>query len=342
MDFNQHELYDRIRGNILNKDVGEEYKEFILKNKRRQKTKVLVAAVLAVILGALGYKITNTSFIDSFNSTIIILTISEVILGIATLSYLEPSETKRKNSDSSESIYEVKRELEQKLFELSAILHRQLKTETQNFTDADKEQVISNIQAKLESEALSEYVSGLKQIVALKTKEEVLEGQFGRITTRLSMEVDNLAKRGNLNLFLGIMTTLIGLGVLAYSVFSPPSTHSPEELLVYFVPRVSLVLLIEVFAYFFLRLYKQSLTEIKYFQNEITNIQTKQLATSLSNSHKDPNSTSQLIEKLSSTERNFILNKDQTTVDLERERLTNQANANALNTLKEALTNKKQ
>src|SRR5574339_301622 len=55
-----------------------------------------------------------------------------------------------------------------------------------------------------------------------------------------------------------------GWRVLGYAVFNPPATVAAPELLSYFVPRVSLVVLIEVFAYFFLRLYKQSLNEIKY------------------------------------------------------------------------------
>lgn len=36
--------------------------------------------------------------------------------------------------------------------------------------------------------------------------------------------------------------------------------------------------MIELFAYFFLSLYRTSLQKIKYFQNELTNIEAKQIA----------------------------------------------------------------
>ncbi len=45
-----------------------------------------------------------------------------------------------------------------------------------------------------------------------------------------------------------------------------------------FVVRVSLPIFMQVFAYFFLRLYRYGLFEIKYFQNEITSAQLRIIA----------------------------------------------------------------
>ena len=89
-------------------------------------------------------------------------------------------------------------------------------------------------------------------------------------------EVSALSRRGNLNLSLGIATTIIGLIILGYFVLEIDSI--PEDkmaFIAHFIPRLSLVVLIEVFAYFFLKLYKSSLSEIKYFQNEMTNAEAK-------------------------------------------------------------------
>ena len=77
-----------------------------------------------------------------------------------------------------------------------------------------------------------------------------------------------------------------------------------------FFPRFSLVTIIELFSYFFLRLYKQAIDEIKYFQNEITNIDLKMLAASITQK-LCPNDPSVIIAALSSTERNFLVPKDQ-------------------------------
>lgn len=341
MDANEHRLYDRIRSNISSEELGEEYERFIKTNKRR-KTLTWLALLTGILVSTfIIAKIINPSLLNSFDSTLIIISIMALSSGTAILSYLEPSSRLKSNSTPADNAKRLK-SVEKQLFELRLGLHRQKKDETQNFTAADKEKVISNIQAKLESEALSEYTLGIKQILENTTKAAVLEEQFDKTTLRLSLEIDNLAKRGNLNLFLGILTTLIGLSALAYSVFNSPNTQSPEELLVYFIPRVSLVLLIEVFAYFFLRLYKQSLTEIKYFQNEITNVEAKKIATNIATTNKTPKLINRLVDIMSKTERNFILNKDQTTIELERERLSNKTNISALNTLKSAITNKKQ
>jgi hypothetical protein len=341
MDYNEHRLHDQIKNNILNDDLGEEYKKFLLNTKKRSRFRIALIVIASVVVSAVGYNFSKFALFDSFSSAMVTVSTIAAILGFVTLSYLEPSGSKRKNSDSSSSSEELKAYFDRQLFELRLLIHSQQKSEAQNFSDADKERVIGNIQAKLESEALGDYISGIKQILAGKSKEEVLESQFNNITRRLSTEVNDLAKRGNLNLFLGIMTTLIGLCALGYSVFYSPETHAPEELLVYFVPRVSLVLLIEIFAYFFLRLYKQSLSEIKYFQNEITNIESRQLAVSITSNDKNPELMSRIVENLSCTERNFILNKDQTTVELERERLSGNANASVLSALKDVLINKK-
>ena len=75
------------------------------------------------------------------------------------------------------------------------------------------------------------------------------------------------------------------------------------------------MLLIEAFAYFFLNLYKQSLSGIKYFQNEITNIETKLTAAVLSLASGNAEQLQHIIQRLADSERNFILEKGQRTVD---------------------------
>lgn len=103
--------------------------------------------------------------------------------------------------------------------------------------------------------------------------------QFDAARSRLAQEVSALGRRGNLNLSLGVVTTIVGLIFLGYFVFTAGDpSKDPFDLAVHFVPRLTLVLFIEVFAYFFLRLYKSSLSEIKYFQNEVTNMEAKYIA----------------------------------------------------------------
>ncbi|MNG20679.1 hypothetical protein D3C84_1049540 [compost metagenome] len=94
-----------------------------------------------------------------------------------------------------------------------------------------------------------------------------------------------------------------------------------KELFLSFAPRVMLVIFIEMFAYFFLRLYKQGLSEIKYFQNELTNVESKIIALEVCYLNSDSHAMATVIDALSKTERNFVLEKDQTTIEIEKSRL---------------------
>jgi hypothetical protein len=100
----------------------------------------------------------------------------------------------------------------------------------------------------------------------------------------VSIEISRLGRQANMNLVMGILTAVFGIGLLAYygtgftsrigkmniNALSIPAVFGTE--LLSFLPRLSTVLLIELFAFFFLRLYRGSLAEIKYFQNEATNL----------------------------------------------------------------------
>lgn len=130
---------------------------------------------------------------------------------------------------------------------------------------------------------------------------------FEQTRQRLGEQIFSLQRRGNLNLVLGITITIIGLIILWYYVlFQGFSSHNEEEFLAFFVPRLSLVILIETFAYFFLRLYKASITDIKFFQNELTNIEAKLTAMQLTFPGKNPEERLCILTHLIRTERNPV------------------------------------
>ena len=108
-------------------------------------------------------------------------------------------------------------------------------------------------------------------------------------------------------MLIGISTTIVAAIFLGYTTFGP---HDPFkeliELLPYYIPRVTTIIFIEVFAFFFLKLYKNTLQEIKYFQNELTSIELKKTAfeAALISTHNKP--MEDIISKLIQTERNSI------------------------------------
>ncbi|CAM0118071.1 conserved membrane hypothetical protein [Stenotrophomonas maltophilia] len=188
----------------------------------------------------------------------------------------------------------------------------------------DRKTAVDAIHRKLEEEACAEVFDRLKAEAAQAARRDGLDARLSVTRLRLNQEVQALAKRGNLNLVLGIITTLVGLASLTYAVATAPREVPVDVLSAHFIPRLSLSILIEVFAYFFLKLYKQSLAEIKYFQNELTNVESRSAAVAFALESGEKDIASQIALELSRTERNFVLNKGQTTVELERERISSQ------------------
>lgn len=193
--------------------------------------------------------------------------------------------------------------------------------------DGDRSALVSELMARINSEAGAAVLAELKSQVAANysrdSRDRELLLRFDESRARLAKELEALGRRGNLNLALGAVTTVIGLALLGASVFSE-KTNAARDLWAFvshFVPRLTLVVMIELFAYFFLSLYKASLAEIKYFQNELTNVEAKQVSLRAALSFGDQAMIGDTLAKLAATERNHILTKDQTTVELEKAKI---------------------
>lgn len=195
-----------------------------------------------------------------------------------------------------------------------------------NIEAGDRSELVADLKAQLSAEANAAILSDLKVQVAAGYAADVrdrdLLQRFDESRSRLFKEVEALGRRGNLNLSFGALITLTGLVLLGMSVFSEMSEAKDWWALVsHFVPRLTLVIMIELFAFFFLSLYRTSLEEIKYFQNELTNVEAKQIALRAALSYGDQPMVADIVAKLATTERNHILSKNQTTVELEKTKI---------------------
>ncbi|OOS01248.1 hypothetical protein B0186_03995 [Canicola haemoglobinophilus] len=87
-------------------------------------------------------------------------------------------------------------------------------------------------------------------------------------------------RKSLVNLLLGISSGIIGIGILAfYLTLFPTKTYiSLLEFASEGLPKFSIVLIIEFFSFFFLRLYKKGLEDVKYFHNEATSIEHRFIA----------------------------------------------------------------
>lgn len=156
---------------------------------------------------------------------------------------------------------------------------------------------------------------------------------------RLMRESERLFNRANTNLFIGSITSIIGITFLGYILIGNKNviklsemglTVQLAEYALYYLPRLTLIIFIEVFSYFFLRLYKSTLDDIKYYQNELTNVDSNISALRLSLLLNDAESIKKVSSRLLETERNFILKKGDSTVQLEVARTEAKKSAEAL------------
>lgn len=149
-----------------------------------------------------------------------------------------------------------------------------------------------------------------------------IDNMIRRSLARLEAEIAEVRRRGGINLAMGMSITILGLGILGYAVYAAPSIQaSSTELAAYFLPRLSLVLVTEMFAYFFLRLYKLSMTETKYFQNELTGAEARALSILLASKQEAPALVASVAKSFASLDRNHVLEKGQTTVEIEQARI---------------------
>jgi hypothetical protein len=141
---------------------------------------------------------------------------------------------------------------------------------------------------------------------------------------RLITEVDSLTRRGNLNLTIGSVTSLVAATILWMLIAKAPTEIKSDTFLTYYAPRISVAIFIEVFSFFFLKLYKAGLADIKYYQNELTNLESRFLALELASLSSQSTDMPSLLRDLSSTDRNMILKAGDSTVDLERMKVEQQ------------------
>lgn len=204
--------------------------------------------------------------------------------------------------------------------------------------------VLNSVSDNAIKTAFDVHAASIKQALESDEKTWQLRSASMILLERLKHEVAACRFRASVNLGIGMVITISGLlllwntaslldGALAadqakslqQSTSSIDATVSfYKTYLIPLVPRVLLVVFIEVFAYFFLRLYKEGSNEAKFFQNELTNVEIQLIALHVAQSSSNSETLDSVVKTLSTTERNFVLSKGQSTVDLERSRMEHQ------------------
>ena len=217
------------------------------------------------------------------------------------------------------------------------VLQRLASLESTGRTTADQlspeaaSELVRTVQHRIEKAAADQYLDDIRSSVKNQEDIKLVLSSGERLEEtirRLRDELYALRRRGNINLFFGIVVALIGMTLLGYFVLASSGDEEEHvDFIERFLPQVSLVLVVEVFAYFFLRLYSLSLSEVKYFQNEISNVEAKKVALDGAIRIGDEELMRRVIAELAQTERNYILKKGESTVGRGRQSLNEEQNS---------------
>lgn len=219
------------------------------------------------------------------------------------------------------------------------------KTYGRVISDEEKAKILVSLKKEILESASDNLLSEIEQKYSAEIRKDKylkdLREQCEQVRLRLRKEIESLGRRGNLNLVIGVVTTIAAVTVLATTVLSGSHQLTQDELMAYYIPRLTLSIFIELFSFFFLKLYKAGLNEIKYFQNELTNAELKFIAAEKAVMSDKDESISEVIKELASTERNFKLSKGESTVELEKFKTDQASNQKIIDALAGLVGSKK-
>lgn len=262
-----------------------------IKEERRFRLRV-VMILLPVATGVIGWS--NSGLISDFfyiNEKFVFLVSAYLVaVGAGTLlmlylrggvnipvvgklaSSLRPSSDVR--IDQSVRLERSVKELQEKVSRLAESQVSLKEGQIDEVVESLKDTIGENLSSSLE-ERFGDKAIGMREV-------ERASDTYGTAAARLDQEIATLSRRANLNLVIGVLTTAAAVGLLIYMVLGNEQFPSDlSGLLSYYIPRVTIVVFVEIFSYFFLRLYKSNLEEIKYYQSQITDIYRHQVAHSV-------------------------------------------------------------
>lgn len=264
-------------------------------SKKRNKTLILLIAVLwlIILVGVVFYAgeykaLIGSMDINEITSSVVALS---VIAGFTTMLYLS----------KNDKVQDAKID---NLFVYSELLKEKgANPKMKETTESSKE--VSPVQ-----------MSDDKDVDDENTANEI-KHTFLASEERIKIEIKNLKRRATINLSLGVSLSIAALLVFFFLVYNEKPDEDYQKVFLHFAPRVGLVVFVELLAYFFLKLYKSTLTSVQYYHNELTNIETRKIAAIVAIKHCKEDKIWQTVEYLLKVERNVLVKDKETTIQME-------------------------
>lgn len=142
---------------------------------------------------------------------------------------------------------------------------------------------------------------------------------YSQFTRRMSEDASRLKRNSGINLFWGIIFSLIAVAFLLATIYYRKDVQisSTQQFIELYGPKATLAVILELISFFFLRLHSSTEQEIKHHKNEVTNMESKFAAAMLMLESPSATTRAQVIKGLMDNERNFIIRKNERTVSSE-------------------------
>ncbi|MDX2350693.1 MAG: hypothetical protein QNK32_09920 [Porticoccus sp.] len=212
------------------------------------------------------------------------------------------------SSPSPASKQEIK-ENEYKIKSLAEIT-RAISVGNLQITEEEKDSILEEIKKDIlvdtanpaVPEVEEKYLKDIKRASQIAREQEKLE----KIRLRLKREISVLGRRCNINLVAGVLTTITAMGILATIFFDTEVKFTVETFRSHFAAKFIFGLFVEISSLFFLTLYMYGLSQIKFFNNEITNIEMKFLSLDSAIRSRDEDLINSVVNEFSKTGRNKV------------------------------------
>ncbi|WP_026630082.1 hypothetical protein [Dyadobacter alkalitolerans] len=213
------------------------------------------------------------------------------------------------------------------------------------FSDAEKSELLSQIKDELKHIISSVQVTSdpvsFQDFISNKSVQLIdIEQDIVNSKDRMIQQIRKLEQKASVNLAIGCATS-VGAMFILYSTYADRTETFTTiyEAIRYYSPRLSTVIFVELFSFFFLRLHRATIHDIKYFQNEITNLELKYLSLKTSMFYNDKKLVHEVLKSLHTDERNFVLKKGESTVGLESLKMGDQSDRSFLEGIRWVLDN---
>lgn len=306
-------------------------------------TSIVVGIVVSIYATLTLLAVINPAVRKSVNSLSLALLKSEKSFHVAraTVQSLSSGAISLQGGQNDDRLQNAMRNLEAKVDQLE----ERLAIGTEAHLDQDS---LNDAQPKILAMAMEKISDDVKEGVKESLGRQRLSDLEEASLSRLSDQIVVLGSRANLALRTGILFCTAGLLILWWTLASvqpqPPrdatATAVWGDFLKVYAPRLSLVLIVEVIGFFFLKLFRAALDEVRMTQNEITNVEMKLIASHLATA-ECRDELPKVIHELATTERNVVIEKGQTTVELEKARGAREVEGKYVDTLLSIIKSKK-